>query len=154
VGTVPLRTKVTEFTFGFIPYLQEAATGPHAKVRTPRLFYFVIHFNIILPSMLETKRGRNYDKYELHSDAICSSDYIMWKWLPNSHRGTVESLRSYQSLSYSRISQHFMKLEDLLPCSEKPPPPLVPILSQINPVHTTPSYLSNSHFNIILAPSK
>jgi hypothetical protein len=29
-------------------------------------------------------------------------------------------------------------------------PPLVPILSQINPVHTTPSYLSNIHFNIIL----
>jgi hypothetical protein len=25
---------------------------------------------------------------------------------------------------------------------------LVPILSQLNPVHTTPSYLSNVHFNI------
>jgi hypothetical protein len=29
-------------------------------------------------------------------------------------------------------------------------PPLIPILSQINPVHTTTSYLSKLHFNIVL----
>jgi hypothetical protein len=29
----------------------------------------------------------------------------------------------------------------------------VPILSQINPAHTAPSYLSKIRFNIILAPS-
>jgi hypothetical protein len=28
-------------------------------------------------------------------------------------------------------------------------PPLVPILSQMNAVHTTPSYLSKIHYNII-----
>jgi hypothetical protein len=28
-------------------------------------------------------------------------------------------------------------------------PPLVPILSQIDPVHTTQTYLSKIHFNII-----
>jgi hypothetical protein len=28
-------------------------------------------------------------------------------------------------------------------------PPLVPILSQINPIHTISSYLSNIHFNIV-----
>jgi hypothetical protein len=32
-------------------------------------------------------------------------------------------------------------------------PLLVPILSQINPVHTTPSYLSKIHSNIILPPT-
>jgi hypothetical protein len=31
--------------------------------------------------------------------------------------------------------------------------PLVPVMRQINPVHTTPSYLSKIHFNIILPPT-
>jgi hypothetical protein len=31
--------------------------------------------------------------------------------------------------------------------------PLVPILSQINPVHTTPSYISKIHFNVIPPPT-
>jgi hypothetical protein len=32
-------------------------------------------------------------------------------------------------------------------------PPLVPILSQMNPVHAMPSYFSNSHFDMILPPT-
>jgi hypothetical protein len=32
-------------------------------------------------------------------------------------------------------------------------PPLVPILSQINPINTIPSYLSKIHFNIVLQPT-
>jgi hypothetical protein len=32
-------------------------------------------------------------------------------------------------------------------------PPLVPTLSQINPIHTTPSYLYKTHFNIIHLPA-
>jgi hypothetical protein len=31
--------------------------------------------------------------------------------------------------------------------------PLVPILSQIDPIHTTPCYPSKIHFNIIFPPS-
>jgi hypothetical protein len=32
-------------------------------------------------------------------------------------------------------------------------PPLIPILSQINPIHTIPSYLSKMRFNIIHPPT-
>jgi hypothetical protein len=32
-------------------------------------------------------------------------------------------------------------------------PPLVPILSQINRIHTIPSYLSKIHFNIVHPPT-
>jgi hypothetical protein len=32
-------------------------------------------------------------------------------------------------------------------------PPLVPILSQGNPVHTIPSYLSKIYFNIVHSPT-
>jgi hypothetical protein len=32
-------------------------------------------------------------------------------------------------------------------------PPLVPILSQISPVHTAPSYLSKIRFNIVHLPT-
>jgi hypothetical protein len=32
-------------------------------------------------------------------------------------------------------------------------PPLVPILTQINPIHTIPSYLSKIHFNIVHPPT-
>jgi hypothetical protein len=37
-------------------------------------------------------------------------------------------------------------------CGNKSPP-LVPIVSQMNLVHTTPSYLANIHFNIIHPPT-
>jgi hypothetical protein len=53
-------------------------------------------------------------------------------------------LKSRQMCSHSRTSQHFMKPEGLLPCSQNPP--LVPILSQINPIHPIPYYLSKINF--------
>jgi hypothetical protein len=56
--------------------------------------------------------------------------------------GAAPFLRSRQLWSYSRTPQNFTESVGSLPCS------LVPILSQINPVHTTP-ILSKIHFNII-----
>jgi hypothetical protein len=42
-----------------------------------------------------------------------------------------------------------MEQESSLPCWHRPAI-IVPFLNQINPVHTTPSYFSKIHFNIIL----
>jgi hypothetical protein len=50
--------------------------------------------------------------------------------------------------SYSRTFRHLMEPEASLPCSQSPP--LVPHLSQINLVHTTPFCLSKIYLNIIL----
>jgi hypothetical protein len=54
-------------------------------------------------------------------------------------------LRRHQSLSYSRIPQHFMEPEASLPCSQEhfTDPPIM--RSQLNPVHPTPSYISKIH---------
>jgi hypothetical protein len=60
-------------------------------------------------------------------------------------------LRSCQLCSHSRTSQRFMEPEGPLPCSQEPL--LVPILSQINPIHPIPSYLSKIHFNIVHPPT-
>jgi hypothetical protein len=64
--------------------------------------------------------------------------------------GAVPFLRSCQ-LCNSRTCQHFMEPEGSLPCSQDPQ--LVPILSQINPIHAMPSYLSKIHFNIVHPPT-
>jgi hypothetical protein len=58
-------------------------------------------------------------------------------------------LRSRQLCSHPRTSQHFMEPEGSVPCSQEPSPPLVPILSLIDPVHTIPSHLSKIYFNIV-----
>jgi hypothetical protein len=57
----------------------------------------------------------------------------------------------WELLNSSRIAQHFTEPEGSLPCSQEPA--TVPILSQMNPVHTTPSYFSKIHLNIIFPPT-
>jgi hypothetical protein len=59
--------------------------------------------------------------------------------------GAEPFLRSRQLCSLSRISQHFMETKVSLTCSDSPQ--LVPIVSQIDPVHTIPSYLSKNLFS-------
>jgi hypothetical protein len=48
---------------------------------------------------------------------------------------------------YTRYFQRFMESKDS--CRIHKSPRLVPILSQINTVHTTPPYLPKFHFNSI-----
>jgi hypothetical protein len=64
--------------------------------------------------------------------------------------GAEPSLRSCQSLNYS-ISQHFMEIRVHFRVHNIPS--LVYILSQMNPVHTTPSYLSYIRLNNNLPPT-
>jgi hypothetical protein len=56
-------------------------------------------------------------------------------------------LRSRQLCSYSRTSHNLWKL-NVYYAFHKCPPPFDHILSRIDPAHSTPSYLSNIHFNI------
>jgi hypothetical protein len=59
-------------------------------------------------------------------------------------------MRSQQSVSYSRISQH-LEPEGSLPCSQEPAAGSDPELDQSSPRH--PILFSKIHFNIILPPT-
>jgi hypothetical protein len=54
----------------------------------------------------------------------------------------VQPLRNFPALRNPKIHHRVHKV-----------PPLVPILSQIDPVHTIPSHLSKIHFNIVHPPT-
>jgi hypothetical protein len=59
--------------------------------------------------------------------------------------GAEPFLRSCQLCRPSRTSQHFIEPEGSLPHSSEP----FPILSQIDPIHTIPSYIPKIQFNIV-----
>jgi hypothetical protein len=61
-------------------------------------------------------------------------------------------LRSCQLRSNSRNNPIILGNLKVHYCVHKRPPP-VPILSQINPIHTIPTYLSKIHFNIVHSPT-
>jgi hypothetical protein len=68
---------------------------------------------------------------------LCLGLPISFFLLRSKFHGAEPFLRSHQLISYSTISKRFMQTEGLFPYSQEPP--LVPILSQMNPVHTIPT---------------
>jgi len=60
----------------------------------------------------------------------------------------VRGNEQLQFLSWSRNSPHFMEPEDSLPHSQQPP--IVPIMSQTDPIHALPSCSFKIHVNIFL----
>jgi hypothetical protein len=82
--------------------------------------------------------------------SICSRDYF--RDFENSLTHAAEPfLRSCLFCSHSTTSQGFM--EPKFHYSVQKSPPLVPILSQIDQIHTILSYFSKIHFNIIHPPT-
>jgi hypothetical protein len=67
-------------------------------------------------------------------------------WRLSLTRGAEPFFRSRQLCSYLWTSQHFMEPEGSLPCSQEPP--LVSILSQIDPVQTIPHELTRDRTGI------
>jgi hypothetical protein len=71
---------------------------------------------------------------------VSKTKFRTYTKLSSYFHGSEFFLRSHQSLSYSRTSQYFMKPECSLPRLQEPL--LVPILSQMNQLHTTSPYVS------------
>jgi hypothetical protein len=80
-----------------------------------------------------------------HNDTGSSSISSNFE-ITNELHGAEPFLRNRQLCGYSRPSQQFMEPEVHF-CVHNSLP-LDPIVSQVNPVHSTPSYLSMIHFNI------
>jgi hypothetical protein len=65
-------------------------------------------------------------------------------------------LSPYGGAANSAATQEFPSIlcNPKVHCRVHKSPPLIPILSQTNPIHTIPSYLSQIHYNIVHPPTR
>jgi hypothetical protein len=77
-----------------------------------------------------------YDQYNSNNDILLA---YLWSWALPEKLPFVWPFRKFPAILRNLKLHHRVHKR----------PPLVPILSQVDPVHTIPSYLSKSHFNIV-----
>jgi hypothetical protein len=95
-----------------------------------------------LPRVCQLMAQLNIDRSETGRSAQCAAHSLM------------ELSRSWEAANYAASQQ----IPSILWNSKvrfrvHMSPPLVPILSHISPIHTSPSYLSKNYFNIVHPPT-
>jgi hypothetical protein len=89
-----------------------------------------------------------------HSLVLQGTTHICWIWDDPIGDSLTQLSTSWEAANFA-ATQEFPSIlrNPKVHCRVHKSPPLVPILSQINPIYTISSYLSKIHFNIVHPPT-